>query len=194
MSYLIIIILVVYLLIDKRPKKTYNKKNVRKQVGNGESKPEWNPDWRWNENTQKWENIKNIQTSPESEKESIDYAKAYQAKYLLTKNEWYEYKKLKQYAAEKQLQVCPKVRLLDLIEPKQGKGYMSALGKIQSKHVDFVITDPDLRIKAILELDDNSHNTADRKERDQFVDMILSSVGYKVIHTRSITEETLKDI
>lgn len=125
---------------------------------------------------------------------NIDYATAYQAKYLLTKNEWYEYKKLKQYAAEKQLQVCPKVRLLDLIEPKQGKGYMSALGKIQSKHVDFVITDPDLRIKAILELDDNSHNTAERKERDQFVDMVLSSVGYKVIHTRSITEETLKDI
>ena len=89
---------------------------------------------------------------------------------------------------------CRFVRLLDLIEPKQGKGYMSALGKIQSKHVDFVITDPDLRIKAILELDDNSHNTAERKERDQFVDMVLSSVGYKVIHTRSITEETLKDI
>jgi len=32
----------------------------------------------------------------------------YQAKYLLTKNEWYEYKKLKEYAAAYQLQVCPR--------------------------------------------------------------------------------------
>ena len=83
---------------------------------------------------------------------------------------------------------------MDLLEPKSGPGYMSALGKIQSKHVDFVITDPDLRIKAILELDDNSHNAKERTERDQFVDQILSGVGYKVIHTRSVTEETLKDL
>ena len=42
----------------------------------------------------------------EKNEKNIDYTTAYQAKYLLTKNEWYEYKKLKQYAAEKQLQVC----------------------------------------------------------------------------------------
>lgn len=68
---------------------------------------------------------------------------------------------------------------------------MSYLGKIQSKHVDFVLYDQDLRIKAILELDDNSHNQQDRKERDLFVDEVLQSVGYRVIRTRSITEATL---
>lgn len=68
---------------------------------------------------------------------------------------------------------------------------MSYLGKIQSKHVDFVLCDQDLRIKAILELDDNSHNQQDRKERDLFVDEVLQSVGYRVIRTRSITEATL---
>lgn len=125
---------------------------------------------------------------------TFDYSKAYQAKLLLTKNEWYEYKKLKQYTDAKNLHICPKVRLLDLVEPVKGESYMSALGKVQSKHVDFVITDQDLRIKAILELDDNSHNAENRKERDQFIDQILTSVGYKVIHTRSITEETIKDI
>lgn len=137
---------------------------------------------------------KKSKTSAAAEEAKVDYTNAYQAKLLLTKNEWYEYKKLREYAAGKGLQICPKVRLLDLVEPKSGSGYMSALGKIQSKHVDFVITDPDLRIKAILELDDNSHNAKERTERDQFVDQILSGVGYKVIHTRSVTEKTLKDL
>lgn len=120
-----------------------------------------------------------------------NYAQAYQAKYLLTRNEWYEFKKLKKYAAELNIHICPKVRLLDLVEPRKGEKYMSYLGKIQSKHVDFVLCDQDLRIKAILELDDNSHNQQDRKERDLFVDEVLQSVGYRVIRTRSITEATL---
>ena len=125
----------------------------------------------------------------------IDYNQAYQAKYLLTKNEWSEYKKLRQYAEEKNLIVCPKVRLLDIVEPRSDhKQYLTLINKVQSKHADFVICDKDLRIKAILELDDNSHNTADRQSRDLFVDTILESVGYKVIHTNGITENTLKGI
>ena len=107
------------------------------------------------------------------------------------KNDWCKYRKPKQMPESMGLQVCPKVRLLDIIEPRRGEHYKSLLGKIQSKHIDFLITDPDLRIKAILELDDNSHNAQDRKERDAFVDEILTSVGYKVIRTRSITDSTL---
>lgn len=123
-----------------------------------------------------------------------DYSKSYQAKYLLTQNEWHEHKKLREYAEAKQLRVCPKVRLLDLIEPRRGESYMSLLGKIQSKHVDFVIVDLDMHVKAIVELDDNSHNKPERVERDRFVDEVLTSVGYKVIHTKSITKETLNCI
>lgn len=128
------------------------------------------------------------------EKGTADYTSSYQAKYLLTRNEWYEFKKLKQYADAKGLMICPKVRLLDIIEPRKGGNYRSLMGKIQSKHVDFVICDQDLHIKAILELDDGSHDRKDRQERDQFVDQILTSVGYKVIHVRSITENTLEGI
>lgn len=85
--------------------------------------------------------------------------------------------------------------MLDLIEPRRDTGnYMSLLGKIQSKHVDFVICDQNLYVKAILEIDDNSHNRADRRERDLFVDEVLTSVGYQVIRTRSITEDTLKSL
>ena len=123
-----------------------------------------------------------------------DFKTAYQRKYLLTKNEWYEYRKLKEYAAAHDLQICPKVRLLDIIEPRSGKDYRSLMARIQSKHVDFLICDQDLHIKGIVELDDNSHNSADRMQRDAFVDEILTSVGYKVIRTRSITENTLDPI
>ncbi len=125
----------------------------------------------------------------------IDFTKAYQSTYLLTKNEWQQYKKLKEITDAKGLMICPKVRLLDIIEPRKGeKKYKTLLYKVQSKHVDFVLCDQDLHIKAILELDDSSHDRQDRKDRDEFVDKILTSVGYKVIHTRSITEETLADL
>ena len=120
------------------------------------------------------------------------YILCYQRKYLLTKNEYWEYKKLRQYADARGLLICPKVRLLDIIEPRAGaKNHKSLFYKVQSKHVDFVICDNDLRIKAVLELDDNSHFQKDRKERDAFVDQILTSVGYKVIRTRAVTESTL---
>ncbi|MBE6986035.1 MAG: DUF2726 domain-containing protein [Ruminococcaceae bacterium] len=124
-----------------------------------------------------------------------DYSKKYQRKYLLTKNEWHEWKKLKAYAEMRGLFVCVKIRLLDLLEPRKGeKDYMSLLGKVQSKHVDFVVCDQNMYVKAIIELDDNSHNQQDRMERDLFVDQILTSVGYTVIRTRSITEYTLANI
>ena len=133
--------------------------------------------------------------SVENTAAKIDYSQSYQRKYLLTKNEYREYITLRKLAAEKDLIICPKVRLLDIIEPRKGeKNYKSLFFKVQAKHVDFVICDNDLRIKAILELDDNSHDQKDRQQRDAFVDQILTSVGYKVIHTRSVTETTLDSL
>ena len=116
--------------------------------------------------------------------------KQYQKKYLLTKNEWFEWRKLKQFCDEKGILICPKVRLLDLVEPRSGTGYMSSLGKIQSKHVDFVICDSRMHVLGIVEIDDNSHNREDRVERDRFVDDVLKSVGYRVHRTRTVTEVT----
>lgn len=119
----------------------------------------------------------------------------YKSKYLLTKNEWHEHKKLREYAARKGLQVCPKVRMLDLVTPygygKDYPGYTTRLHKVQSKHVDFVLVDENMHVRAIVELDDASHDDKERQERDQFVDEVLTGVGYTVIHTRCITEQTL---
>lgn len=121
-----------------------------------------------------------------------EYSQSYQRKMLLTKNEYGAFKKLQEITQEKGLIICPKVRLLDLIEPRTKE--KTLLYKIQAKHVDFVICDNNCRVKAIIELDDNSHNTQERKERDQFLDLVLTSTGYKVIRTRYITESTLESI
>jgi hypothetical protein len=124
--------------------------------------------------------------------EQQDYSQRYHPKYLRTPIEWHERKKLQKLAAERGLVICPKVRLLDIIEPRKGAAnYKSLFYKVQAKHVDFLICDRAMHIKAVLELDDNSHDQKDRQERDAFVDQILTSVGYKVIRTHSITETTL---
>lgn len=121
---------------------------------------------------------------------TIDFSNAYQAQRLFTKNEWQNYKTLRDITQEKGYVICPKVRLLDIVRPRNGEQkYKTLLYKIQSKHVDFVICDQNMNIKAIIELDDKTHDTEKGIARDMFVDTVLRSVGYKVIHTRYIGKE-----
>ena len=122
----------------------------------------------------------------------INYREAYKARPLLTAHELQEYRKLKQCADAKGWLVCPKVRLWDLIEPKKGSANRQTLvNRIQSKHVDFVLVDPDLKLIGVLELDDKTHDRDDRKQRDGFVRDALAGAGITMIQTRSITSETL---
>lgn len=195
---LIIIFIILIFICQRNKNSNYhysNKKTNRRKP----KQREWNSEWTWDENKQTWVHplsdpvsINTQQRENEPLDENIEYSSAYQSKYLLTKNEWFQYKRLKEIADIKGYVVCPKVRLFDIIEPKSGhKKYKTLKYKIQAKHVDFVICDRNMQIKAIVELDDNSHNTTERKERDAFVDLILRSVGYKVIHTKYITNDIL---
>lgn len=123
------------------------------------------------------------------------YQNAYEAVNILTRNESENYKKLKIAADRKGYIICPKVRLADIVKPRNDPQYMSRFGKIKSKHVDFVIYDGDMRhLKAVIELDDSSHNRPDRKERDEFVDFILNDCGIRTIHTRYITPDILDNV
>ena len=91
--------------------------------------------------------------------------------------------------------VFAKVRLLDLLEPIPmqtfGRRYRTLLYKVHAKHVDFVVMNKHYQIIAIIELDDSSHFRPDRIRRDEFVDEILTDVGYKIVHTWSIGEHLL---
>lgn len=115
---------------------------------------------------------------------------AYQKSWLFSYNEKDAYHKLVPIAQELGYTVFAKVRLLDLLEPVKGNPkYKSYFYKVQAKHVDFVLCDEKLVARYIIELDDGSHDRSDRKERDNFVDEVVESVGYKIIHTRAITDD-----
>ncbi len=118
---------------------------------------------------------------------------AYQRAWLFTYNEKDAYAKLKPIAEELGYTVFAKVRLLDLLEPVKGNPkYKTYLYKIQAKHVDFVLCDAKLVARYIIELDDSTHDTESRKKRDAFVDEVVRSVGYQILHVRAI-DETIRE-
>lgn len=134
-----------------------------------------------------------ITTTDGDEKTSaLDITHAYKQKWLMSYNEKDAFLKIKAVADKYGLHVFTKVRLLDLLEPQKGnKKYKTFFYKVQAKHVDFVICDEKLVAKCVIELDDNSHNDPDRQERDSFVDQVLKSVGYQILHYRAINPEDL---
>lgn len=94
----------------------------------------------------------------------INIERAYQKKWILTYNEKDAYRKIKEITDKLGYTLFTKVRLFDLIEPVRGNPkYKTNLYKIQAKHVDFVICDEKLVARYVIELDDNSHNSEDRK-------------------------------
>lgn len=130
------------------------------------------------------------QVSTFTPEESINYSKIYTPKWMFTMNEKPAYFKLKQIAEPLGYTVFAKVRLFDLVEPRyKGEKNNKWLWKIQAKHCDFVLVDRKLVARVVVELDDSSHDRDNRKARDEFVDAVLKSCGYKVIHTREVTDE-----
>jgi topoisomerase-associated Zn-finger domain protein len=106
---------------------------------------------------------------------------AYRKKYLLTKNEYSFYQKIKPIIQEKNLRVLCKIRLADLIEPepnKNQKEWYAAFNRIKSKHIDFAIATENMKVIVLVELQDNTHQKSDRKERDEFVNTAVTRAGY----------------
>lgn len=171
--YWIFYILIILIILDKtgivskKKRKNNSKKNIRIKE----------PTYSKNQNTY------TNQTS---------YAGLYTRVPLLTKREQKQYAKLKQIADDKKLLICPKIRLLDLVTPVHGiRNYKILMSKVMSKHVDFVICNQEMYVLGIIELDDSTHLRQDRIERDEFVDTVLRSAGYKIKHTWEITPDIL---
>jgi Protein of unknown function (DUF2726) len=85
--------------------------------------------------------------------------------------------------------VLGKIRLADIIKTRPGLSASecaSAQNRISSKHVDFVLCNPQtLAIVAVIELDDKSHASDRRKQRDNFLDGALAAAGIPVLHVRA---------
>lgn len=81
--------------------------------------------------------------------------------------------------------VFAKVRLADVIRvPKGTDAWRAHQNRIDRKHLDFVICDANLAPVAAVELDDSSHESEERRERDEFVDAALAAAGVPIIHVR----------
>ena len=81
--------------------------------------------------------------------------------------------------------VFGKVRVADVLEPAKGtlrKKWQSAFNKINSKHFDFVLCDKnDLSVLCVIELNNKSHNSKKRKDRDKFLTAACESAVLPLI-------------
>ena len=144
-------------------------------------------------NINKADETKNI-INPENS-EWVKYTEAYKPEYLMTRNEKTQYWLLRSWADANNLIVFTKVRLADLISPRENSNNRQKLfWKIQAKHVDFVICDNSIRVKCIIEIMDNSHYDPERIKRDNFVREVLTSCGYKLIQTHHIDHDVLTKV
>ena len=81
------------------------------------------------------------------------------------------------------LVICPKVSLAEIFYVSRPDVNLPYFNKINRKHVDFVLCSPKtLKPVLAIELDDASHQRADRVERDEFVDDVFSTAGLRLIH------------
>lgn len=119
----------------------------------------------------------------------------YRKKYLLTKNEWNFYKRLKPITDRYGLGIIAKIRLADLIEvdTEKTKEFGRFFPRISSKHIDFgLVNSENMEVKYLIELDDSSHNAPDRIERDDFVNKVCAKTGYVLIRTLGDVSEIEK--
>ncbi len=95
-------------------------------------------------------------------------------------------------------QIFSKVKLSDLFYARAGDHgkYRSYTNKIDRKHIDFLLCDSKT-LKPLLgiELDDKSHQRADRQERDDFVNHVFEAAGLPLMHVsvqRGYSQNELK--
>ena len=127
---------------------------------------------------------------------------AYQKAQVLTEREKNFYETIRLIAEKHNLNVSPKMRLADIVKVNddvefQSSEWHSRFNKINKKHVDFALADKtNLEIKLLIEIDDYTHQRADRKERDKFVDSVCEQVNIPILHLYDVVglEEKIVDI
>ena len=105
----------------------------------------------------------------------------YEKRNLLTDTEELFYTVLIKEARKRNLNVCPKVRLEDIICVTDTENKNKYRGYIKSRHVDFVLIDESYETIAAIELDDPSHNTEKAAEIDAFKNELFDAVEIPLI-------------
>jgi very-short-patch-repair endonuclease len=88
------------------------------------------------------------------------------------------------------------VRLADVIQVRGGTSDQASWqGKINSKHLDFVLCDHgSLAPRLAIELDDASHDRPERQERDRFLDSGLAAAGLPLLRIRAAGKYDAKEL
>jgi very-short-patch-repair endonuclease len=81
--------------------------------------------------------------------------------------------------------VFAKVRLAELVHVQGTVSRQMHLNRLDRKHIDFVVCDKNLAPVFAIELDGTSHQQADSRTRDEFVDEVLAAAALPVIHVRA---------
>lgn len=124
---------------------------------------------------------KKIQTNNSTDEviiKSNNYKEDYEKKeYLLTPTELKFYKLLKTITDELSYTLFTQIALYEIVNCKNFKNF----NKIKSKSIDFVITEKNCKIKLCIELDDKTHNTNKRIERDTFINDMFKELDIKLL-------------
>ncbi len=163
----------------KNNKDTYNLKDYKFEQDN--QNIYYNTDYNNTYNESK--NYNNIYQQDTPVYYRNDYP--YKRKYLLTKNEFYFYKRLRPIAEKYNLNILTKIRIADLVDVDTTKTneYYKYFAKIKAKHIDFALVNINMEVIYLIELDDYTHSYKNRIERDNFVNQLLLETGYKLIRT-----------
>lgn len=91
------------------------------------------------------------------------------------------YRILKQMTGE-HLLIFPKMALKEFLFITDKSSYQSYYNRIDRKHVDFLLCDPNtLQPVFAIELDDSTHRQAERGQRDTFVDTVLAGANLPLV-------------
>ncbi|MDO4338393.1 MAG: DUF2726 domain-containing protein [Eubacteriales bacterium] len=118
----------------------------------------------------------------------------YRARPILTKREYKFYLLLRKEASRRNILVCPKVGVKDLMEVTSRNQYMKYFRQIAQKHVDFVLCDEDLHVLFAVELDDSSHDTKAAKKNDIFKDRAFKAAGIPLKRIRDFDEASVRKL
>lgn len=118
----------------------------------------------------------------------------YQAKPILTRREHQFYLMLRRETDRRNLLICPKVGLKDLVSITTKNNYMKYFRLISQKHIDFVICDQSLHVLFAIELDDSSHDTKDARRRDRFKDQTMRAAKIPLKRIRNFDEASVREL
>lgn len=101
-------------------------------------------------------------------------------------------------AVGKDVQIFGKVRIADVIAPKKGMSrsdWQKSFNKISGKHFDFLLcAKNDLSVLCAVELNDSSHNSKKRKDRDAFLEGACQSANVPLVQIAARSTYNINEI